>query len=184
MEWLFLILAVGGFIAWRHLGRASAYTAARPGAAALGDASAPISVDRLGLTKELLAGRQAPVDVVFVGDPHGRSAAIAGVTYRRPALNQLMAGSARWTGFGALLPEPTNPHDPFAVQVIAEGLFIGYVPRRLAAVVQPTIAREWDQGHAVVTGLTVFRAGKEGFGGRMQLSETPSFRRTRDSESP
>lgn len=36
--------------------------------------------------------------------------------------------------------EPANPHDPYAIKVMADGMHIGYIPKDLARVV----SENWD----------------------------------------
>lgn len=177
MAWILVVVAVGLLLGWLRMRRPAnrSSIAERPSTAEPPNTSGRCRVEDLKLTDELLAGVRQPVDVVYVSTRNGPGVAVAGVTYRRPALNRLMGNAQRWTGVGVLLPEPTNPHDRFAVQVIAEGEVIGYVPRKLAAQVHAALATQWRRGHAVVTHLTLFRAGRQGFGGRMELSGSPGF---------
>ena len=44
-----------------------------------------------------------------------------------------------WEGLAVLVPEPTNPHDPNAVQVVVETRVVGYLDRQTAARVQPIL---------------------------------------------
>jgi hypothetical protein len=44
-----------------------------------------------------------------------------------------------WEGLARLVPEPTNPHDPNAIQVIIEGQLVGYLDRETAARLQPVL---------------------------------------------
>jgi hypothetical protein len=44
-----------------------------------------------------------------------------------------------WEGLAVLVPEPTNPHDPNAVQVLIETRLVGYLDRETAARVQPIL---------------------------------------------
>lgn len=39
-----------------------------------------------------------------------------------------------------LEPEPTNKHDPWAVKVMADGEFVGYIPKELSPDVSKIIA--------------------------------------------
>jgi hypothetical protein len=55
-----------------------------------------------------------------------------------------------WHGEAELLPEPSNPYDPSAVRVEVEGEMVGYVPRELAARVQPAVSVLAARGERVV----------------------------------
>jgi HIRAN domain len=44
-----------------------------------------------------------------------------------------------WEGLAILTPEPTNPHDPNAVQVVVETRLVGYLDRETAARLRPVL---------------------------------------------
>lgn len=44
-----------------------------------------------------------------------------------------------WEGLAMLTPEPTNPHDPNAVQVVVETRLVGYLDRETAARLRPVL---------------------------------------------
>jgi hypothetical protein len=44
-----------------------------------------------------------------------------------------------WEGLAILTPEPTNPHDPNAVQVRVEQQLVGYLDRETAARLRPVL---------------------------------------------
>src|ERR671938_595703 len=44
-----------------------------------------------------------------------------------------------WEGLAILVPEPTNPHDPNAVQVVVESRLVGYLDRETAARLRPVL---------------------------------------------
>lgn len=44
-----------------------------------------------------------------------------------------------WEGLALLAPEPTNPHDPNAVQVVVESTLVGYLDRESAARMRPVL---------------------------------------------
>src|SRR5919204_1979980 len=45
-----------------------------------------------------------------------------------------------WEGLALLVPEPTNPHDPNAVQVLVEQHVVGYLDRPTAARLAPALS--------------------------------------------
>ena len=46
-----------------------------------------------------------------------------------------------WEGLAVLAPEPSNPHDPNAVQVLVDGQVVGYLDRETAARLRPVLDR-------------------------------------------
>ena len=44
-----------------------------------------------------------------------------------------------WEGLALLIPEPTNPHDANAVQVVVETRLVGYLDRETAARLRPVL---------------------------------------------
>ena len=44
-----------------------------------------------------------------------------------------------WEGLASLVPEPTNPHDPNAIQVVIEARLVGYLDRETAARLRPVL---------------------------------------------
>jgi hypothetical protein len=44
-----------------------------------------------------------------------------------------------WEGLAILIPEPTNPHDPNAVQVVVESSLVGYLDRETAQRLRPVL---------------------------------------------
>ena len=44
-----------------------------------------------------------------------------------------------WEGLAVLVPEPTNPHDPNAIQVMVENRLVGYLDRETAARLRPVL---------------------------------------------
>jgi hypothetical protein len=44
-----------------------------------------------------------------------------------------------WEGLAILTPEPTNPHDPNAVQVVVETRLVGYLDRETAGRLRPVL---------------------------------------------
>lgn len=81
--------------------------------------------------------------------------AVAGESFgdRQKVIARLKAGDPV-----RLVPEPDNPHDPFAIRVEARGGMIGYVPARNAA----RLASELDGGARVRA--TIERIARSGGG--------------------
>ena len=83
------------------------------------------------------AGTQS-VDVTWL--PGDCEIPVAGLEHHAMAVLETQAAAPRDGGMDAvLLPEPANPHDPNAVAVYMAGGLVGYVPRRIAAVLQPAL---------------------------------------------
>ncbi len=63
---------------------------------------------------------------------------VRGVTFRREALAGVEAGM-----YVLFVPEPTNPHDKDAIQVVVttpgEPIHIGYVPKELTKYIRPLV---------------------------------------------
>jgi hypothetical protein len=90
---------------------------------------------------------------------------LTGVSFRDAQPNIRQFGCAD-IGTYALIREPGNPHDPYAIEVSLGGVwFIGYVPTRLAKILAPMmdagrtfiaefVARNEAPGRGLV-GLTV-----------------------------
>jgi hypothetical protein len=70
-----------------------------------------------------------------------------------------------WEGLAILAPEPTNPHDPNAVQVMVESRLVGYLDRETAARMRPVLEAiaEADRARVAVvcriTGGFILRDG-------------------------
>lgn len=62
---------------------------------------------------------------------------VAGVTFegRQELIKKLSPNS-----IVRLEREPTNPHDPYAVKIMADGMHIGYIPKDLAR----KTSENWD----------------------------------------
>ena len=60
------------------------------------------------------------------GTPVTRVLRVAGTTFRRAAIEQVVQEGVTST---QLVPDPTNAHDPNAVKVLVNGWRVGYVPR-------------------------------------------------------
>ena len=73
-------------------------------------------------------------------NPAAKVLSVAGVTYRRTAIEKMTSTMA------TLVPEPDNKHDPNAIRVEVGGQHVGYVPR--GASVSPH--RDCDQQTAPV----------------------------------
>ena len=55
-----------------------------------------------------------------------------------------------WEGLAILVPEPTNPHDPNAIQVVVEQHLVGYLDRETAARLRPALAAILERDRARV----------------------------------
>jgi hypothetical protein len=55
-----------------------------------------------------------------------------------------------WEGLALLVPEPTNPHDANAIQVIIETRLVGYLDRETAARLRPVLEAIAQTDHARV----------------------------------
>lgn len=72
--------------------------------------------------------------------PGSHKIPVAGLKYHEPAVRETLAAIAAGTEADALLvPEPANVHDPNAIAVYMAGGHVGYVPRDIAAVMQPPL---------------------------------------------
>ena len=69
---------------------------------------------------------------------------VVGVSQYQDAI-RLIAGLGEaderplWEGLAILIPEPTNPYDPNAVQVVIETRLVGYLDRATAARLRPVL---------------------------------------------
>lgn len=52
-----------------------------------------------------------------------------------------------------LLPEPSNPHDQNAIQVLVNNIFVGYIPASIAAQISTYIANPNYRYDAILTGI-------------------------------
>jgi hypothetical protein len=59
-------------------------------------------------------------------------------------------GKSRWSGWGYLLSEPSNPYDAGAIRVIVKGQHIGYLPREGYMQVRANIRASEAVGSLVV----------------------------------
>ena len=76
----------------------------------------------------------------------GSAFLVSGVTYRQENLRRAGVGThAFW-----LRPEPSNPHDPYAVAVYCRGLHIGYISAKISRRYADAVARiERERGAQV-----------------------------------
>ncbi len=85
---------------------------------------------------------------------------VAGEIYHQDQIREILGAglnnSQEYTGTALLVPEPTNSHDPFAVQVLVEGHRIGYLPAELASVYQPVLARIVGEGLTPTTDCRIW----------------------------
>jgi hypothetical protein len=100
-----------------------------PGTARVGRASASAPVAPAGLQR---------VRVTWL--PGSYEIPVARLEHHAMAVRDTIAAVAHGAEPDAgLQPEPANPHDPNAIAVCMAGGHVGYVPRRIAAVLQPAL---------------------------------------------
>jgi HIRAN domain len=84
------------------------------------------------------AGSAQEVKAAYL--PGSHEIPVAGLQYHELAVRETLAAIAAGTEADALLlPEPSNPHDPNAIAVYMAGGHVGYLPRDVAAVMQPAL---------------------------------------------
>ena len=96
---------------------------------------------------------------------------VVGESHYQDALRAI-CGSSAWEDVlcettAALVPEPTNPHDPNAIQVQVDGRLVGYLSRQDALEYGPMLKRFAAQGKV--------GACKAVIAGRGPGSETPNL---------
>ena len=69
-------------------------------------------------------------------------------------------GEVRFETTAALVPEPSNPHDPNAVMVQIDGRLVGYLSRAAAVAYGPLVREPAERGRTAVCDAMV--AGREG----------------------
>lgn len=97
-----------------------------------------------------------PIDMpapAMDGDDWLLDVVVAGRRYHDLKAGRSLASDAPVT----LVREPSNPHDPNAIELFAEGLKLGYVPRRVALRLAPVM----DAG-ADVRAFAVSRVSSDG----------------------
>ncbi len=78
------------------------------------------------------------VDVAYL--PGRQQIPVVGLLYHEIAVRETLSAIADGKDADALLlPEPSNPHDAHAIAVYMSGGHVGYVPRDVAAVLQPAL---------------------------------------------
>ena len=98
---------------------------------------------------------------------------VAGESHYQEALHEIAKGEQRLEVTAALIPEPSNPHDPNAVRVEIDGKLVGYLPRAAAVAYGPLIKEPADRGRTAVCEAMV--SGREGlFGVFLKLPEADS----------
>jgi hypothetical protein len=70
-------------------------------------------------------------------NPAAKVISVAGVTYRRAAIEKMTSSTA------ILVPEPDNKHDPNAIRVEVGGQHVGYVPRGASVSPQHAPVMKW-----------------------------------------
>jgi hypothetical protein len=97
---------------------------------------------------------------------------VAGESHYQDALHEITAGQDRLETTAALIPEPTNPHDPNAVRVEIDSRLVGYLPRAAALAYGPLVKEPAERGRTAVCEAMV--SGREGlFGVFLKLPEVP-----------
>ena len=73
---------------------------------------------------------------------------VAGESHYQDALREIAGGAeeVRLEREAVLLPEPDNPYDPKAVQVLIEDRLVGYLPRAAAAAYRAQVAEIAGRG--------------------------------------
>jgi len=79
-------------------------------------------------------------------EPKGYPVGLVGESFYQPAIHQCHPGDRV-----QLIPEPTNPHDPRAIMVVARDSVIGYIPR--SSFVQRLIYDERGEHDATILSL-------------------------------
>jgi len=88
---------------------------------------------------------------------------VAGESHYQDALHAIAGdgdGEVRFEATAALVPEPSNPHDPNAVRVEIDGRLVGYLPRAAAVAYGPVVRAPMERGRTAVCDAMV--AGREG----------------------
>ena len=82
---------------------------------------------------------------------HGRELInVAGESHYQDALHEITQDEQRLETTAALIPEPTNPHDPNAVKVEIDGKLVGYLPRQAAIDYGPLVKEPAERGRTAV----------------------------------
>ena len=88
---------------------------------------------------------------------------VAGESHYQDALHEIAGeseGEVRLETTAALIPEPTNPHDPNAIRVEIDGKLVGYLPREKAVAYGPLVNEPAERGRTAVCEAMV--AGRGG----------------------
>jgi hypothetical protein len=94
---------------------------------------------------------------------------IAGSSFREDAIEATLGRQSEWSGYGALIPEPSNPHDRHAVAVWSSGRKLGYIPQTTSSLIHTELSDLLRQGTALAVRLTLFRTDR-GVGGRVKIA--------------
>ena len=92
---------------------------------------------------------------------------VAGESFHEAAIRSLFPQGLGEQGMpsgsfrAALLPEPTNKHDPHAVKVLVQGQHVGYLSREEAPRSQPFLQTLIDRGLLPVTDCRIWAAQYE-----------------------
>lgn len=141
----------------------------------------------LGFLKGLFGAGAKPKKVVNARDPNrirrlrgdGEfSEKAAGTSHYQEALVEIKAGFRKHSNpdiFFDVVPEPTNQHDPDALQLQHEGKVIGYIPASMTSEVHDALRRVDQTGQKCrVKGRIVGHEAK-GFGVRLNIRRPAGF---------
>ena len=105
---------------------------------------------------------------------HGRELVnVAGESHYQEALRAITKGESRVETTAALIPEPSNPHDPNAVRVEIEEKLVGYLPRVAAVAYGPLVTEPAERGRTAVCEAMI--SGRDGmYGVFLQLPSVGS----------
>lgn len=97
-----------------------------------------------------------------------RQVPVAGISYYQHAAAKVVGSGRSRDGLVALVPDPTNAHDPHAVGVWHVGGQLGWLPRDVASEVSGDLLDYYQHKIATVARVAVFQ-GKGFIGARVKL---------------
>jgi len=107
-----------------------------------------------GANQRAVAAKSATA-VLLGGD---ETLEVVGESYRQEELWRIVGGRqadyVRFNVDAILVPEPANPHDPNAIEVLVDSILVGYLSREDAAHYRPGVLRVMQEngGHFVCRG--------------------------------
>ena len=75
---------------------------------------------------------------------------INGSDYYKEAIKAISGNKGVYGGWGYLLPEPHNPKDPEAIQIIIEGHLVGYLPQGSLLHTRKLAQQAWGDGEVPI----------------------------------